>query len=152
MAKYDDWLTEEGLLLIGGWAMDGLAEEQIAHNMGIAYSTFREWKKTYPAISAVLKKNREVADRHVENALYKKATGFTATDRVVSSKKLVEYKDGKRVREVTVPCVVEVERYYPPDTTAEIFWMKKRKPEQWGDKDKNVNVEGMVQIVDSIPD
>lgn len=152
MAKYNDWITEEGLLLIGGWAMDGLTEEQIAHNMGIAYSTFREWKKTYPAISAVLKKNREVADRHVENALYKKATGFTATDRVVSSKKLIEYKDGKRVREVTVPCVVEVERYYPPDTTAEIFWMKKRKPEQWGDKDKNVNVEGMVQIVDGIPD
>lgn len=152
MAKYDDWLTEEGLLLIGGWAMDGLSEEQIAHNMGIAYSTFREWKKTYPAISAVLKKNKEVADRHVENAMYKKATGFTATDRVVSTKKVVEYKDGKRVREITEPCVVEVERYYPPDTTAEIFWMKKRKPEQWGDKDKNVNVEGMVQIVDSIPD
>lgn len=152
MAKYDDWLTEEGLLLIGGWAMDGLSEEQIAHNMGIAYSTFREWKKTYPAISAVLKKNKEVADRHVENAMYKKATGFTATDRVVSTKKVVEYKDGKRVREITEPCVVEVERYFPPDTTAEIFWMKKRKPEQWGDKDKNVNVEGMVQIVDSIPD
>lgn len=152
MAKYDDWLTEEGLLLIGGWAMDGLSEEQIAHNMGIAYSTFREWKKTYPAISAVLKKNKEVADRHVENAMYKKATGFTATDRVVSTKKVVEYKDGKRVREITEPCVVEVERYYPPDTTAEIFWMKKRKPEQWGDKDKNVNVEGMVQIVDNIPD
>lgn len=152
MAKYEEWLTEEGLVLIGGWAMDGLTEEQIAYNMGIAYSTFREWKKTYPAISAVLKKNKEVADRHVENALYKKATGFTATDRVVSSKKLVEYKEGKRVREVTVPCVVEVERYYPPDTTAGIFWMKKRKPEQWGDKDKNVNVEGMVQIVDSIPD
>lgn len=152
MAKYDDWLTEEGLLLIGGWAMDGLTEEQIAYNMGIAYSTFREWKKTYPAISAVLKKNKEVADRHVENALYKKATGFTATDRVVSTKKVVEYKDGKRVREITEPCVVEIERYFPPDTTAEIFWMKKRKPEQWGDKDKNVNVEGMVQIVDSIPD
>lgn len=152
MAKYDEWLTEEGLLLIGGWAMDGLSEEQIAHNMGIAYSTFREWKKTYPAISAVLKKNKEVADRHVENAMYKKATGFTATDRVVSTKKVVEYKDGKRVREITEPCVVEVERYYPPDTTAEIFWMKKRKPEQWGDKDKNVNVEGMVQIVDNIPD
>ena len=152
MAKYDEWLTEEGLLLIGGWAMDGLSEEQIAHNMGIAYSALREWKKTHSALSAVLKKNKEVADRHVENAMYKKATGFTATDRVVSTKKVVEYKDGKRVREITEPCVVEVERYYPPDTTAEIFWMKKRKPEQWGDKDKNVNVEGMVQIVDSIPD
>lgn len=153
MAKYEEWLTEEGLLLIGGWAMDGLTGEQIAHNMGIAYSTFREWKKTYPALSAVLKKNKEVADRHVENALFKKATGFTATDRVVSSKKLVEYKDGKRVREVTVPVVVEVERYYPPDTTAEIFWLKNRKPDHWRDKQNmEVNGEGKVMIVDSIPD
>ena len=153
MAKYEEWLTEEGLLLIGGWAMDGLTEEQIAHNMGIAYSTFREWKKTYPALSAVLKKNKEVADRYVENALYNKATGFTATDRVVSSKKLVEYKDGKRVREVTVPVVVEVERYYPPDTTAEIFWLKNRKPDHWRDKQNmEVNGEGKVMIVDSIPD
>lgn len=30
MAKYDDWLTPEGLLLIEGWARDGLTKEQIA--------------------------------------------------------------------------------------------------------------------------
>lgn len=153
MAKYEEWLTEEGLLLIGGWARDGLTEEQIAHNMGIAYSTFREWKKTYPALSAALKKNKEVVDRHVENALYNKATGFTATDRVVSTKKVVEYANGKKVRETTEPVVVEVERYYPPDTTAEIFWLKNRKPEQWRDKQNvEVNGEGKVMIVDSIPD
>lgn len=152
MAKYDDWLTPEGLLLIEGWARDGLTKEQIAHNIGICRDTLNEWEKKFPDISYVLKKSKEVADRHVENALYKKAIGFTAIDKVVSTKKVVEYENGKRVRETTEPCVVEVEKYFPPDTTAEIFWMKKRKPEQWGDKDKNVNVEGMVQIVDSIPD
>lgn len=152
MAKYDDWLTPEGLLLIEGWARDGLTKEQIAHNIGICRDTLNEWEKKFPDISDVLKKSKEVADRHVENALYKKAIGFTAIDKVVSTKKVVEYENGKRVRETTEPCVVEVEKYFPPDTTAEIFWMKKRKPEQWGDKDKNVNVEGMVQIVDSIPD
>ena len=39
--KYEYWLTEEGLLLLEGWARDGLTDEQIAQNMGIAYSTFR---------------------------------------------------------------------------------------------------------------
>nr|DAK45334.1 MAG TPA: terminase small subunit [Caudoviricetes sp.] len=34
MAKYTEWLTDEGLLLIQGWARDGLIDEQIAKNMG----------------------------------------------------------------------------------------------------------------------
>lgn len=153
MAKYEEWLTEEGLLLIGGWARDGLTKEQIAENMGICRDTLWEWEKKYTDISDALKKNKEVADRHVENALFNKATGFTATDRVVSTKKVVEYANGKKVRETTEPVVVEVERYYPPDTTAEIFWLKNRKPDHWRDKQNmEVNGEGKVMIVDSIPD
>ena len=140
-------------MLIGGWARDGLTKEQIAENMGICRDTLNEWEKKYSAISDVLKKNKEVADRNVENALYNKAIGFTATDRVVSTKKTVEYKDGKRVREISEPCVVEVEKYFPPDTTAEIFWLKNRKPDKWRDK-QNVELDGesKVMIVDSIPD
>ena len=41
--------------------------------MGIAYSTFKEWKKKYSAFSAVLKKTKDVVDTEVENALYQKA-------------------------------------------------------------------------------
>ncbi|MCT3130379.1 helix-turn-helix domain-containing protein, partial [Lactococcus lactis] len=44
-AKYEEWILEEGLLKIQGWARDGLTEEQIAHNMGIAVSTLGNWKK-----------------------------------------------------------------------------------------------------------
>ena len=76
MAKYDDWLTEDGLLKIQGWAMDGLTDEQIAHNMGIRRSTLYEWRKKFAAISDTLKKSKEVADRYVENALYKRAVGY----------------------------------------------------------------------------
>ena len=55
--KYQEWLTPEGLLKIEGWARDGLTDEQIAHNMGIAYSTLKVWKEKYSAISAALKNN-----------------------------------------------------------------------------------------------
>ena len=71
--KYDEWLTEEGLVLIGGWARDGLSKEQIAENMGICRDTLYEWEKKFTDISDALKKGREVADRNVENALYKNA-------------------------------------------------------------------------------
>lgn len=80
MAKYTEWLTEEGLIRIEGWARDGLTDKQIAKNMGVAYSTFRDWVKRFPALSAPLKKGKEVVDREVENALLKRAKGFSYTE------------------------------------------------------------------------
>ena len=73
MAKYEKWLKEENILLIQSWARDGLTDEQIAHNMGISYSTLREWKIKFPALSAALKKGKEVIDAAVESALLKQA-------------------------------------------------------------------------------
>ena len=44
MAKYQDWITPEGLSLVQGWARDGLTDEQIAGNMGINVATLYRWK------------------------------------------------------------------------------------------------------------
>jgi len=64
------------LLEIEAWARDGLIDEDIAHNLGVAYSTFCEYKKR-PELSEALKKSKAVADIIVENALFKKACGYT---------------------------------------------------------------------------
>ena len=48
-----------------GWARDGLTNEQIAHNMGITSETLRVWNNKYSAISAALKKGKEVVGRQV---------------------------------------------------------------------------------------
>lgn len=45
MAKYEYWLTSEGLLKLEAWARNGLTDEQIAGNAGIAVSTLYEWKR-----------------------------------------------------------------------------------------------------------
>ena len=71
--KYEKWIVQDGLLLIQDWARTGLSEPQIAHNMGISYSTLKEWKKRFPAISATLKQTKDVTDVAVENAVFKKA-------------------------------------------------------------------------------
>ena len=34
--KYEDWITDEGLFKLEGWARDGIINEQIATNMGIS--------------------------------------------------------------------------------------------------------------------
>lgn len=118
MSKFKDWLEGDGLLKLEGWARDGLTDEQISRNMGIAYSTFREWKKKYSAFSAVLKRTKDVVDREVENALFKRAMGYNYDE--------VTYERGEEVKRVT--------KEVAPDTTAQIFWLKNRKPAEWRDK------------------
>lgn len=94
--KYQRWLEPDGLLLLEGWARDGLTEEQIAHNMGINVKTLWTWKNAYDPICSALKKGKEVVDYQVENAL------------------LASALDG--------------------NTTAQIFWLKNRRPDKWRDK------------------
>lgn len=122
MAKINDWLKNDKLILLEGWARDGLTDEQIAKNIGIATSTFYEWKKKEIEFSEALKKGKEVVDFEVENALLKKALGYTIT---LNKQKVT--KDGDVVD-------ITEEVHVPPDTTAQIFWLKNRKPNTWKDK------------------
>lgn len=130
--KYKEWITPEGLLLIEGWARDGLTDEQIAHNMGINVSTLYEYKKRYPEIAEALKSGKEVIDRHVENALLKRALGYKY-DEVTRE----QMENGELV--VTKVVTKEVQ----PDTTAQIFWLKNRKPAEWRDK-QNIEHSGSI--------
>lgn len=110
--------VEPKLILVEGWARNGLTDEQIAKNLGIAYSTFREYKNKYSALSAALKKGKEVVDYEVENALLKRALGYEYDE--------ITYENGEEVKRVT--------KQVAPDTTAQIFWLKNRKPDKWRDK------------------
>nr|DAW68322.1 MAG TPA: terminase small subunit [Caudoviricetes sp.] len=78
-AAYEEWLEADRLALLQGWARDGLTDEQIVHNMGIAASTLYQWKKRHPEIAEALKKGKEVVDYEVENALLQKALGGDTT-------------------------------------------------------------------------
>ncbi|WP_071026004.1 transposase [Peptoniphilus raoultii] len=139
-AKFKEWLEEEKLILINGWAKKGLTEEQISKNMGISYSTLREWKKKYPAIETALKKGKEVVDYEVESALFKRAMGYEYEE----EKTYIQEVDGKvtKRKEIT-------KKHMPGDTTAQIFWLKNRKPEEWRDRPKISN-ESMFSKLDEV--
>ncbi len=77
--KFEYWLTEDGLTLLEGWARDGLTDEQLAEKIDISTSTLYEWKKKYSEISEALKKNKEIVDFKVENALLEKALAGDTT-------------------------------------------------------------------------
>lgn len=134
MAKIDEWLEDDKLILLEAWARDGLTEEQIAKNMGICVKTLYNWKNNSLLILQALKKGKEVADIEVENALHKKALGYNVPIQKAIKLKEVIYEDGKRVKETERIEYVQEEMHIPADTTAQIFWLKNRKPDKWRDK------------------
>jgi len=132
--KYVDWLTNDGLLLIEGWARDGLTDVQIAQNIGISASTFYAWRLKFPKISESLKRGKAPVDFEVENALLNKARGFTKTVKRAIKVKTKKQLAGKGTIEEEHIEYVDEEIYIPPDTTAQIFWLKNRRPDKWRDR------------------
>ncbi len=121
-SKVDYWLSDDGLTLLKGWARDGLTDEQIAKNMKVSRSTLSKYKKEHSDISDTLKKEKEIVDYEVENALLKKALGYTET---LSKQKVTKEGDIVDITE---------EVHVAPDSTALIFWLKNRQPKKWRDK------------------
>lgn len=132
--KADEWLTEEGLLKIEGWARDGLTDKDIAHNMGISEASIHIWKKRHPEINEALKRGKEVTDRIVENALFKSAIGYDYDEITTISNESGDIVHTKRVR-----------KHVSPNPTSMIFWLKNRKPEMWRDR-KGVDVAGSMDV------
>jgi transposase-like protein len=117
--------VEEKLILIEAWARDGLTDEQIANNLGISPRTLYYYKNKYPQFLQALKRGKEVVDVEVENALLKKALGYsyveTTEEPLYNSVTGEPIKDdeGKHIIAVTK----RVTKQVVPDTTAQIFWL-----------------------------
>ncbi len=127
MAVYQEWLTEEKLIVLTGWARN-LTDADIAKNIGITPKTLIEWKKNHPKIREALREGREVVDTKVENALLKAALGYEYTEYIIDT-------DGKKKA---------VKKQMPPNTTAMIFWLKNRKYKDWRDK-REYTVDGDIK-------
>ncbi len=118
---YEKWIKGAGLTKIKGWARNGLSDEQIANNIGIARTTIYEWKKRFPDFADALAEEKEVADLQVENALYKRALGYEYEE--------VKIKTDRQGEEIT-----RTIKSVPPDVTAQKFWLVNRQRDQWRDK------------------
>lgn len=131
-SKYEYWLSEEGLTKISGWARDGLTDEEIAKKCQVSARTFAGWKVRFPQLDAILKQGKDYVDRKVELSLLQRALGCTTEETIYNS-------DGEIVKRVV--------KRLPPDTTAIIFWLKNRKPEEWRDKQEILKTDDNDQVM-----
>lgn len=123
---FSDRLVERLLAM----ATEGATDVQMAKAAGVGLSTFTAWKGRHEDFRDALKEAKNIADSFVEASLYRRATGYShpaikffCHEGRVQSEKYIEH--------------------YPPDTTACIFWLKNRQPENWRDKQE---IDGSVKV------
>lgn len=96
----------------------GATDEDLAAVFGVSIDTIYEWKKTHSEFSEAVKAGKDDPDQRVENSLFQRAVGYSRT-----------------IEKTTVGGeVVKLTEEVPGDTTAQIFWLKNRRPKQWRDK------------------
>ena len=145
--KWTDMEMVDKLEIVEGWARDGATDSEMIEALGIARQTFYTWKKKYPEFAAALKRGKEVIDRQVETALFKRAVGY----------KTEEITHERQYNHVTEEWeFVEVKRVIKevnPDAVSAIFWLKNRKPKEWRDKQEiEHSGEMAITFVDDLND
>ncbi len=122
------------LKLVYAWKRRGLSDEEIAANLGIAYSTFKIYKGKYDELSAALSAGAHEAVLYVENALFEKSVGFERVLKKPIKVKEVMYNErGQRQKEIERIEYGEEEVFIPPETNAMKFFLLNRAPDRWSE-------------------
>ena len=124
--KYKEEYNE----LVYNYSLLGATDEEIASFLGVCINTITNWKHTEEAFLGAIKKGKEEADANVVKSLYKRANGYITKETKTSS--------GGENELISI-----TEKEVPPDTTAQIFWLKNRQPKKWRDKH---NIEQITEV------
>lgn len=100
---------------------NGATDADLADFFKVTTRTIQNWSSVHPEFFLALKASKAVADGKVERALFQKAVGFEH-----DTVKIMQY-EGQ-------PVIIPYREKVAPDTTACIFWLKNRDPENWRDK------------------
>lgn len=120
-SKYDSYVRPH-LKQIAEWKRSGATDEEIAVALGVAVSTFSDYKNKYSELSEALRAGRQTVVLNVKAALYKKAIGF-------------EYEEKRGVKKGDKVVSTEIyKRYSPPDTTAAAMLLR-NYDDEYRDKD-----------------
>ncbi len=114
-----------------------MTDAQIATKVGISPRTYYEWQARFPQISQAIKKGKAPVDTQVENALLKRALGYSYTE-TTTDFELIDTgnvdEDGKPIMEKKIKNVRSVKKEVAPDVGAAAFWLKNRRPDRWREK------------------
>ena len=108
------------------YALLGAKDSELARNFDCSESTLNLWKLEHPAFSESINRGKQEADAKVAHSLYHRATGYDHDDIDIRT---VSVGEGCS-KIVQTPYI----KHIPPDVTAQIFWLKNRRPDSFRDK------------------
>lgn len=104
----------------------GATDFELADFFGVTVQTLNRWKISRPDFCSSIKVAKEEADNRVERSLYNRATGYS-----YQSEKIMTVAQGGGVSDIERVAITE---HVPPDVTAQIFWLKNRRKDDWRDR------------------
>lgn len=105
----------------------GATDHEVADFFNVDVRTIHRWKQNHPSFVGSLRVGKDIADRNVIDACYKRAVGYTHP----AVKIFCDPKSGAQQ-------IVQYTEYYPPDPGAIRLWLLNRRPAEWKDKSENV--------------
>ena len=139
--QVDRLLDKDNMIRIEGWLRDGLSIEQICKNLGVNKNSWYFAQDASDEFAKLSLRTKEVVDREVENALFKRAMGYEYEE--VTEEYEMGFVTKRKV----------VKKYMAPDTAAQIFWLKNKKSEMWRDRrevDNTVALERLDEVLSQI--
>jgi hypothetical protein len=96
----------------------GATDKELAEFFEITIEVLNAWRKDQPEFADAIVKGRLVADANVADSLYRSAIGYVQ-----------DVYDVRVVDDEVVTTVVK--KYFPPDPTSMMFYLKNRQPVKW---------------------
>ena len=134
-SKYKDTFAKQAAKLCSLGATD----EDLADFFEVSVRTVIRWKTEHEDFCQALKVAKEEADNRVERSLYQRAVGYSFDSEKVFNNR------GEVVRAKT-------REHCPPDVTAQIFWLKNRRSQDWRDKQEHEHTGQVVVIAKEAAD
>lgn len=123
--KYET-IIKPRLSEIQKWCEEGLTNDVICQRLDIAESTWYDCQKNNAVLLELVHASKSVMDTKVENALLKTALGYDYEE----IKTIIEEdKNGKKRTRIE-----KTKKHMPPNPTAQAFWLKNRKRDEWGER------------------
>ena len=119
----------------------GARNQDIADYFGVSIKTVEGWIRNKPEFAEAVRRGRVLKGLKVAESLYKRATGFTYFETIVSNRTIKEYNEqGKPLRTIIEPVEIQVEKTVHPEAWAAHKVLSILHREIWADS-TNVNVD-----------
>ena len=101
------------------YALLGCDQYRLAELFNIGHDRLHKWFQIHPELRERWEAGRDQADAEIAASLYHRAKGY----------KHKETKIATHMGEITD--TTEIDKHYPPDTTAAKWWLSNRQPDRW---------------------